>query len=263
MGGCSQCGSGIQNFVTNIGTNTPIRVVAGTLLSVDFSPDVMSPSVRRVLELPRPAWRGRMHKWAVPVSCVVGIALVAVADGGVARFAAALYALATVGLYAVSATAHYRVWSPERLHLLFRMDHSMIMIFISASTAPIALVAVGGTTGWVLFLGMVFGVVTGLIAVWLPFHPPRGFMNTLFLALGWWPILFIVQLADGLGVGGMAMLLGGGAVFTVGAFIVGLQRPNPNPLVFGYHEIWHIFVIVGNAVHYVLAWLIVTGNAPF
>ena len=137
----------------------------------------------------------------------------------------------------------------------------MIMVFMVASTAPIAY-AVGDARGWLLFGGMSVGVAAGLIAIWLPFHPPHGFMNTLFFVVGWWPVLFTLPIARALGVGGFALLLGGGAVDTVGALIVGSRRPDPNPHVFGYHEIWHIFVVVGNALHFGLAYAIVSGLTP-
>ncbi len=204
-----------------------------------------------------------MHKWMVPVAAVMTAALVATAEGTAATASALVYGLATIGLYAVSAAAHYKIWKPKTLFVLFQLDHSMIMGFIAASTTPIALVAVGGGRGAALLGGMVVAMAGGLVAVWLPFHPPRGFMNTVFLLMGWWPVLFSVSLYNGLGSGGLALLLGGGAVFTVGAFIVGSQRPNPAPTVFGYHEIWHVFVIVGNLVHYVLMWLIVSGRTPW
>lgn len=198
----------------------------------------------------------------VPIATVALVWLVAVAESSGASVVAALYGLASVGLYTVSAAAHYKIWDPKRLHLLFQFDHSMIMIFMVASTAPVAY-AVGGSTGWLLFGGMVVGVGMGLTAIWLPFHPPRGFMNTLFFAVGWWPVLFVVPIGNGLGSTGIALLLAGGAVFTIGALIVGSQRPNPNPHVFGYHEIWHIFVVAGNAVHYALVYFIITGQTPF
>ena len=262
MGGSAR-GAAAQEFGKGLGSTAERRQSSGTLLCVDFSHDVMSsPSVRRVLDNPRPAWRGRMHRWMIPVAVLSGIVLVVAADGGLARFSAVVFGLANLGLYAISATAHHRVWSPERLHFLFRLDQSMIMVFIAACTAPIALVAVGGSSGWVLFLGMVFGMTLGLTTIWLPFHPPRGFTNAVFLTLAWWPIIFFLPLQRGLGGGGLALLLGGAGLYTVGAFVVGSQRPNPNPHVFGYHEIWHVFVIVANVVHYVLFWLIVTGQAP-
>ena len=202
-----------------------------------------------------------MHKWMIPIAAIAGLVLVLRADPGLARWSAALYGLAGVGLYSASAAAHYKIWNPRQLHVLFQIDQSMIMAFIASTTAPIAY-AVGGTNGSLLFGGMVLGTTLGIITIWLPFHPPKGFMNTLFFLVSWWPVFFALPLGRELGSGGLALLLFGGAVFTIGALIVGSQRPNPNPHVFGYHEIWHVFVIVGNAVHFVLISLLVTGHAP-
>lgn len=202
-----------------------------------------------------------MHLWMVPVAIAASVWLVFSADSARAAVVAAFFGLASVGLYVVSATAHYKVWEPRRLHLLFQFDHSMIMVFMVASMAPVSY-AVGGGTGWLLFGGMSIGVAAGLTAIWLPFHPPRGFMNTLFLLVGWWPVLFTLPIARALGAGGFALLVGGGAVYTVGAVIVGARRPDPNPKVFGYHEIWHIFVVIGNALHFWLAYLVVSGQTP-
>ncbi|MFT7474607.1 MAG: hemolysin III [Verrucomicrobiales bacterium] len=202
-----------------------------------------------------------MHKWMVPVAVVAAIWLVTVADSGLAKWVAAAYGIASVGLYSVSAAAHYKIRDAESLHLLFQLDHSMILVFFIASTGPVSF-AMGGGSGLLLYIGMAVGTGVGLVAIWLPFHPPRGFINTLFFTIGWWPVLFAFPLTRGLGAGGLAILLGGGAIFTIGALIVGSRRPDPNPHVFGYHEIWHIFVIAGNSVHYVLAYFVVTGQTP-
>ncbi len=238
-----------------------MRFGDGTLFMVKATHDAYSPSVRRVLDLPRPKWRGKMHKWMIPVAAAGCIFLVAVAQSDAARGVALGYGLAAIGLYSASALAHYRVWEPSRLHKLFMLDQSMILVYIAASTAPVAY-AVGGGLGWLLVGGMSFLALAGIVTIWLPFHPPRGMMNTIFLITGWWPIFFVVPIARGIGGAGIAILLAGGAVFTVGALIVGGQRPNPNPYVFGYHEIWHVFVIVGSVVHFVLFALILTGKAP-
>jgi len=197
----------------------------------------------------------------IPVAAIAGVVLTVLAEGVTPTLIAALYGVAGVGLYSVSAVAHYKIWDPARLHRLFQLDKSMIMIFIAASTIPVGY-AIGGSSGLWLTIGMVAGATLGVVALWAPFHPPRGFTNILFFLVAWWPVLFIGPIGSGLGSGGVAILLAGGAVFTVGALVVGFQWPNPNPNVFGYHEIWHLFVIAGNALHFVLVALIVTGNTP-
>ena len=223
--------------------------------------DELSPSVRRVIELPRPAWRGRMHLWMVPVALLGAIYLQVVAESGNARLVAAAYGFAAVALYAASAAAHYKVWEPSTLHKLFNLDQSMIMVHIAASSAVVAY-AFGDMGGWAFFAGTAVMTSIGITAIWLPFHPPRGMMNTLFLSLSWWPIFFIGRITDAIGMQGTVILLAGGLVLTVGALIVGFQKPDPNPQVFGYHEIWHVFVIIGTAIHFWLFVQILTGNAP-
>ena len=89
------------------------------------------------------------------------------------------------------------------------------------------------------------------------------FLVSLSTGVFWSGLSFIAKATYGFGEARNLVLFAFmGALYTVGAFIVGSQRPNPNPHVFGYHEIWHVFVIVANVVHYVLFWLIVTGQSP-
>lgn len=223
--------------------------------------DEYSPSVRRVIELPRPAWRGKMHKAMVPVAVLGLIYLQVVANSTSARLVAFGFGLASIGLFAVSGLAHHKIWNTRLLHKLFMLDQSMIMVYITASTAAVAH-TVGGAAGWALFGGMALMATLGITTIWLPFHPPRGMMNTIFLVLGWWPIFFVRTIAESIGGAGLAVLLAGGAVFSVGALIVGFQRPDPNPDVFGYHEIWHVFVIMGSAIHFWLFAELLAGNAP-
>lgn len=200
-----------------------------------------------------------MHRWMVPVAAIICIGLLAVSDSIESAVVAGVYGVAGIGLYLVSATAHYKVWDSARLHFLFRLDQSMIMTFIAASTLPVAYL-IGERSGVWLGAGMAVGALLGIVLIWAPFHPPRGFTNGLFLVVAWWPVLFIRSIADALGPTGLVLLLGGGAVYTLGSVVVGLQRPNPDPEVFGYHEIWHIFVIVAHAIHTVMVGLIVSGT---
>lgn len=200
-----------------------------------------------------------MHRWMIPVAVVKAIVLTVLGQSVGGAVVGLVYGVASVGLYTVSAAAHYKIWDPARLHFLFRLDQSMIMAFIAASTLPVGY-QIGGRSGLWLALGMGIGAAIGIVLIWAPFHPPRGFTNTLFLVVAWWPILFIGAIADGLGSTGLTFLLAGAAVYTIGSLVVGSQRPNINPLVFGYHEIWHVFVIVANVLHTVMVGLIISGN---
>jgi hemolysin III len=86
----------------------------------------------------------------------------------------------------------------------------------------------------------------------MPVHPRAGVMNALYLIVGWYPILYSVPLWHGLGPGGLTLLFAGGLGYTFGAIVVGAHRPDPWPQVFGYHEIFHLFVIAAVTLHYSL-----------
>ena len=89
----------------------------------------------------------------------------------------------------------------------------------------------------------------GIALEWLPFAPPKGFSNGIYLTLGWSPIVLVPWLWRDAGPRTVALLLAGGLLYTVGAVVVGLRRPRLSPRLFGYHELWHALVIAAMAVH--------------
>ncbi|MDH3706477.1 MAG: hemolysin III family protein [Acidimicrobiia bacterium] len=211
-----------------------------------------SPSVERALTLPRPRWRGAVHKWAFFVSVPVGLAMVAVAPDGRSALAGALFAAGMWAMFGVSALVHLKQWSPGQFHTLFRLDHSAIFFCIAAHASAVLLLALDGRPLQLALGGFWLGAGIGIGAEWLPFHPPRGLMNTMFLVLGWGAVLLLPWLWDSIGVARFALLAFGGVLYTVGAVIVGAQRPDPNPEVFGYHEVWHVFVVLAVICHLLL-----------
>jgi hemolysin III len=212
----------------------------------------LSPSFVRLLSRPRPRWRGHLHRWAAAVSIPAGVAIVVAADGPRATVGALVYALGITAMFAVSAVVHWRAWPPARYHRLIQLDHSAIFVCCGATATPVALMALEGRARAALLVGMWVGVVVGIVMEWLPFHPPRGLMNTLFLVLGWYPALFLPALWRGMDGVTFGLMIAGGLLYTVGAVVVGVQRPDPHPEIFGYHEVWHAFVIVAVVLHYLM-----------
>jgi hemolysin III len=214
----------------------------------------LSPSFVRLLSRPRPSWRGRLHRWAAVASVPAGIALVLAARGATATIGALVFATGVAAMFAVSAVVHWRPWPASRYHRLIQLDHTAIFVCCGATATPVALLALHGAARAALFAGMGIGVVLGVAAEWAPFHPPRGLMNTLFLVLGWYPVLFVPALWRGMDGVTFSLMVAGGLLYTVGAVIVGAQRPDPHPEIFGYHEVWHLFVVVAIASHYAMVW---------
>ena len=217
-----------------------------------MSAERLSPSVARLLSRPRPRWRGVSHRIAFVISVPVGVLLVASADDGRERAGAAVFASAISFMFGASALVHLRPWTTAQYHRLIQLDMTAIFCCVAGTASAVAWLALPGNSRWGLAIGVWLIAAAGIVFVWLPLHPRAGLMNGLYLIAGWYPMLFCVSLWRGLGPGGFALLIAGGLCYTVGALVVGAQRPDPWPAVFGYHEIFHVFVIGAAALHYSL-----------
>jgi hemolysin III len=213
-------------------------------------------------ELPvslKPRLRGVFHQWACAVSVPLGVALVIVAGTGRARIALTAYAVSLVGLFGVSALYHRINWrSLTARDWMRRLDHSMIFILIAGSYTPFAVLVLRGPLASVILLAAWGGATVGVgfNLVWS--NAPTWLRAALYVVLGWVAVVALPQLASAIGIGGLTLLGLGGVLYTLGAVVYAVKRPNPAPAVFGYHEIFHILVIAAAALQYaVIAFWIV------
>jgi hemolysin III len=217
------------------------------------APD-LSPSVVRMLSRPRPRWRGVSHRWAFVISLPVGVVEIVLAHGSSAKTALAFFAVGASFMFGVSALVHLRPWPVARYHRLIQLDHTAIYVCIAAQAVPVGLLVLQGPLRVTLLAVLGVGAFVGVVLEWLPFHPPKGLMNALFLTLGWFPLVLLPWIYHGTNAVNFALLVVGGALYSAGAFVVGAMRPDPWPATFGYHEIWHVCVIVAVVLHSVMAW---------
>jgi hemolysin III len=198
----------------------------------------------------RPRWRGVIHHYAFYASLVTGGALVALAPGARHGWAALIYAASLSALLGVSGLYHRITWSPARRRWVGRLDHSMIHVLIAGTYTPFGMLALSDTLAAFL-LRVAWGGAAAGIALHVCWHDaPKWLSALVFVGLGWVGIAAAPSLIAQLGWTPVALLLGGGLVYSVGALVYALRRPDPAPRVFGYHEVFHSLVVVAASMHY-------------
>ena len=201
-------------------------------------------------ELPRPRFRGVFHQYAFFASLITGAVLVLVAPTRKATTAAAIYAASVSGLFGASALYHRVTWRPATRRWMRRLDHSMIFVLIAGTYTPFALLVLHGTLATVVLAIVWGGAAAGVILKLAWVDAPKWLMAAIYLGLGWVGAATVPQLVSRAGIGAVTLLFIGGALYSAGAIIYALRRPDPRPAVFGYHEIFHILVIAAAASHY-------------
>ena len=203
-------------------------------------------------QLPRvkPRMRGVLHQYAFFVSVVLGAVLVIVAPGGRARLAAVIYVFAVSGLLGTSALYHRVTWPPRARAWMRRLDHSMIFVLIAGTYTPFALLVLNGTLATAILIAVWVGAVAGAIVEMIWIEAPKWVTAIIYLTLGWVAVAAFPELWSDLGVAGTLLVAAGGLLYTVGAVVYATQRPNPNPEVFGYHEVFHALTIVAAAAQF-------------
>jgi hemolysin III len=219
------------------------------------------PNLSLQLPLPgKPRLRGRLHQAAFVVSIPAGIALILAASSPLARLAVLVYAVSLAAMFGTSAALHRRHWSPRAWLRMDQLDRAMIYVLIAGSYTPVVLLAL--RPGWrVAFLALVWTIAAAGICLVLVWNRGQVIFVTrmvLYLGLGWISVLLLPQLAATIGLGSLALCVVGGVLYTVGVVVLIRRRPDPNPSVFGYHEVWHAFTLAAGACHYALIWLIAT-----
>jgi hemolysin III len=198
-----------------------------------------------------PRLRGLLHAHAAWVAVAASIVLIALAPNGTARVASLIYGAGLVALFSASALYHRWRGDPRYKPWLRRLDHSTIFVFIAASYTPVGLLVLDGTLQTVVLISVWVGAAAGVAMSLAWINAPRTLQAACYVALGWVAVVALPQLADRVGVAPFVLLAVGGLLYSVGAAVYALQRPNLWPRTFGFHEVFHALVIAAAIVHFI------------
>jgi hemolysin III len=206
----------------------------------------------------KPRLRGVFHQWAFFAAVAAGIVLVALADGLRERFASWVYAVALAAMFGVSAVYHRVDWrTPARRAWARRLDHSTIFVFIAGTYTPFTLLAFEGASASVVLATVWAGAALGLAINLCWIDAPKWVAAVAYLAVGWVGVIAMPQLFTSLGVAAAVLVVAGGLLYTAGAVVYSIRRPDPFPAVFGYHEVFHVLVIAAATAQFVAVSLVV------
>ena len=209
----------------------------------------------RSADIGLPLLRGRLHQAAFVLAVPAGLALVLTVNGISARIAALVYSVTLAGLFASSALYNRRLGTPLLRPWMKWADHAMSYLLIAGSYTPMCVVSLPRRWG-IPLLAVIWTAAlagAGLKFVWRYRFRVAG--GVLYVALGWAAFAALPQLVEHLSGTSISLLLGGGALYMAGAIVLARRRPDPSPTWFGYHEVWHAFVVLAGGCHYAAIWL--------
>src|SRR5215207_9901624 len=208
----------------------------------------------------KPTWRGWIHAGTFPVTIIAGVVLIALADGAPAKWASAVFTLTSMLLFGNSALYHRFDWKPKTKVMLKRIDHANIFLLIAGTYTPLAILALPPDKGWLL-LGIVWGgalLGIGFRVFWI--NAPRWLYVPIYILLGWAAVMYLGDLIA-VSVAMMVLIVIGGLLYTAGAVVYAMKRPNPWPGHFGFHEIFHAATVLAFLCHWTATLLIVIDPA--
>lgn len=203
----------------------------------------------------RPTWRGWIHAGIFPVALVAGVVLIAVAQGGAAKWAAAVFMTSSLLLFGNSALYHRFDWTPKVKLTLKRIDHANIFLLIAGTYTPLATLALPPEKGSLLLWLVWGGTVVGILFRVFWIHAPRWLYVALYLLMGWAAVMFMADLFAA-NVTMMVLVIVGGLLYTGGAIVYAMKKPNPWPGRFGFHEIFHVCTVLAFLCHWFACLLI-------
>jgi hemolysin III len=212
--------------------------------------DVAEPAVTPPIARVKPRLRGVSHQWAFYFAIPLGVVLSLVAETSRARVAAAVFGASVVGMFGASALYHRVTWAPTRRRWIRRLDHAGIFLLIAGTYTPFGLFVLAGDWRITVLAIAWSGSFSAIVIQFVWAGAPKWIAAAIGIALGWLGVVVFPRLLDKTGIVAALLVLVGGLCYTLGALIYARRKPDPFPTVFGYHELFHAFVIAAVAFQY-------------
>lgn len=196
---------------------------------------------------------GIIHLILAILALVGLVLLVTITWGqGIKTLSMAIYGVSLVILFSASTIYHLANPSEKRLLKLRKFDHSAIYILIAGSYTPICLNFFSGTLRWG-FLALIWAIaLAGVIVKLFVINTPRWVTAGIYLVMGWMSVLVIKPMLQSMPVAALWWMLAGGLVYSIGAVIYITKKLDFIPGIFGFHEVWHVFVSLGALCHFIM-----------
>ncbi len=209
--------------------------------------------------LARPLLRGVSHLLGFFTAIGAVLALALQAGVAVQLVASLIYGAGLALALGTSALYHRIKWRPKAYQVVRKLDHSMIYVLIASTCTPFALLAIDGTWRVTVLIGIWALAVAGVALRWLVENQPRWLQVGTYLGMGWAGVTLLPAL-DRMSPTAVTLTIVGGVLYTVGGLVYLFQRPNPLPRIFGFHEVFHAFVVAAAACHFLAVWPLVTST---
>lgn len=238
---------------TDPGSGGVSAALGSALESARGSLESAAETATDIVDAVRPRLRGWLHAGLFPLVVVAGLVLVAATPTPRGRIGVAIFVGTACLLFGTSALYHRGRWTPGVHKVLRRLDHANIFLIIAGTYTAFALTLLPQAQATVLLWTMWIGAAAGVIFKVFWVGAPRWLSTPLYVALGWVALFYIEPLyhfGGGLVIG---LIAAGGILYTLGAVVYGLKRPDPSPRWFGFHEIFHAFTVLAFVAHFAAA----------
>jgi hemolysin III len=185
-------------------------------------------------------------------AALLGLPVLLFLNGGLrGGLSLVVYGASLVVMFLSSGIYHAIHAAPQRMMVLRKLDHSAIYLLIAGTYTPFCLIAFDGFWKWG-FLSIIWSLAAaGILVKMFVIRAPRWVTAGVYILMGWLSVFAMQEMTASLPAGALFWLVSGGIAYTVGAGIYITRRLDLRPGVFGFHEVWHLFVLAGAAAHYI------------